>query len=928
MKYSSALILSAVACASMTAGEYANRQAARMTIGQATFTDQMPGDCTPTGDNGTTVCVASQYLLGSPGGVAYANGKLFVADSSRIAGTLVQNRRVVIYDASKFPAPTASIPPETSRCPICTGRPDAQMPADVVLGQPNFTTSDPAVSQTLMRLPTAVASDGVRLAVADTENNRVLLWNSIPTTNTAAADVVLGQKDFGTVQQPIPTDASSLRAPQGVWIQNDMLFVADTLHHRILIWKTFPTQNNQPADLVLGQPNFTTAPEPDLTKFTQTAHANTMVSPVAVSSDGTHLFVTDLGYNRILIWNSIPTQNQQGADVEIGEPDLDSTIEGGNDVSKMCESTGTDSTTGNPIYPIRCAGTLSYPRAAIADEQGRLYVADGGNDRVLIFNSIPTANGASADKVLGQPDMTSDIITDNESFLEHNLQRSSSDTLRTPSSLAWDGTNLYVADPFDRRVVVFTPEQPLVPVDGIRNAASLAIYAVGAVTFTTAPKEGDKLTLTIGDKEYSYTAGANDGIPEMINALVQQINADSGDPNVLAVANLSTSAITLTARQSGEAGNSIAVNATVSDGAQVAVTISVPSGGHDAATIAPGSLVAILGTNLSDGTDAAPADANPLPTQLANTEVYFDGIQAPLMYVSPTQINAQIPWELLDTTSISAWVRTKRADGSVTVTDAVGVPITSYGNPGIFSEGGDDPRPAIAYHFSSSATASVQIDGTITAGETGTIVIEDRSYTYTVKDGDTLAGIRDALVNLINANADEKVIASAAPTNFTRILLTAKEPGDAGEGIPISATTSTTDSTLVLSVSQPTLCCAVDGGSRITPANPAIPGEMIEIYATGLGLIQPDAAREALHTGYKYEGTPENDPVNFVYGTVGARTANTISAGAMPGMVGVYKVVLELNSDLPTNPATQMTIAQDVYVSNIATIPVVSPKPQ
>ena len=39
--------------------------------------------------------------------------------------------------------------------------------------------------------------------VADTDNNRVLIWNSIPTTNGANADLVLGQDNFTTVRQPI-----------------------------------------------------------------------------------------------------------------------------------------------------------------------------------------------------------------------------------------------------------------------------------------------------------------------------------------------------------------------------------------------------------------------------------------------------------------------------------------------------------------------------------------------------------------------------------------------------------------------------------------------------------------------------------------------------------------------------------------------------
>ena len=98
--------------------------------------------------------------------------------------------------------------------------------------------------------------------MADTDNNRVLIWNTIPASNTAAPALVLGQTSFTAFQTPQPVNATSLRGPQGVWIQGNRLFVADTLNHRVLIWNSFPTQNNQPADLVLGQTSFTAAISP------------------------------------------------------------------------------------------------------------------------------------------------------------------------------------------------------------------------------------------------------------------------------------------------------------------------------------------------------------------------------------------------------------------------------------------------------------------------------------------------------------------------------------------------------------------------------------------------------------------------------------------------------------------------------------------
>ena len=150
------------------------------------------------------------------------------------------------------------------------------------------------------------------LAVADTANNRIMIWKSIPTTIGQPADIELGQPDFKTVLQGSQqvVDNKSLRSPQGVWIQNGKLFVADTQNHRVLIWNSIPTQNRQPADVVLGQANFNVAVQPDLTKATTDAHANTLLNPVSVSSDGMRLYVADLGNNRVLIWNSIPTTNQ------------------------------------------------------------------------------------------------------------------------------------------------------------------------------------------------------------------------------------------------------------------------------------------------------------------------------------------------------------------------------------------------------------------------------------------------------------------------------------------------------------------------------------------------------------------------------------------------------------------------------------------
>src|SRR5205809_4735906 len=90
------------------------------------------------------------------------------------------------------------------------------------------------------------------------------------------------------------------------------------------------------------------------------------------------------------------------------------------------------------------------------------------------------------------------------------------------------------------------------------------------------------------------------------------------------------------------------------------------TGGYDDAKIEPGTIVSVLGDGLSEDTASAPTDKQELPTTLANTQVYFDGIRAPLVFVSPTKINAQVPFEVVDRSSMNAYVRTVRRDGSVT----------------------------------------------------------------------------------------------------------------------------------------------------------------------------------------------------------------------------------------------------------------------
>ncbi len=879
-------------CLAATAADLKTGQAARLVVGQETFTALAPG--------------ASERLLGGVGGLAYANGDLFVVDSNR-TGAIPQNNRVLIFRRinSQFPPLRESYALD-GQCPVCGGV------ADTVLGQPDFFKTTIAISRTGMRLPTAVATDGRVLAVADTSNNRVLIWNSIPTSNGAPADVVVGQSAFDRIKQPIPLDNKSFRGPQGVWIQGGRLFVADTQNHRVLIWNSIPSQNDQPADLVIGQPNFTTAfePVPSLTGVTS-AQADRLLDPVSVTSDGTRLYVTDLGHNRVLIWNRIPTQNGAPADVVVGQKDF--TSAGPNPSRDFCASNGTNDK-NEPTFPGRCGKTLDFPRYALSDGR-RLFIADGGNDRVLVFNSIPQANGASADIVLGQPDEFTNAVSDFSDFFTASPPQGRPDRLRTPMSLAWDGTNLFVSDPFQRRVVAFSIADDELPGGIVRNAASLQTYAAGSISFSGTPKTDDEVTIKVNDTEYKYKLVANDTLAKVIQQFATLINAGSGNPNVLAIPNTIVNALQFSSKIPGEDGNQTKLTASTSSGAGIILQVNTPSltGGQAQRPLAPGAVVSIFGERLSDQTISLPATAPEWPRSLGGVELYLNGVRAPLQFVSPTQINAQIPFEFSNVTSVSAYIRAVRRDGQVTVTNAINVDVGT-GSPGIFAGGGLDPRPARAVHGSSFAATIASVDGLPVTGNEAILRIEGREYKYTAVDKDTTTIIRDKLAAAINANPEERVVAIPS-TQFSRILLRAKIPGPDGNEIRVEGAASA-NAGVAVSVTSPQLCCANKEGAPITEENPAVPGEVIVVYATGLGTVTP---ADNVVTGVNYTGAP-NSARETVSSLIGGNTATVFSAGLLRGAIGIYEVILQLSNSLDTNPLTPLTISQNFNVSNSVTI--------
>src|SRR6516225_5588034 len=113
MKCISIFLFSAAA---VCAADFTTGQAARLVIGQSTFTSQDSN--------------SSDIILGAASGLAYAADTLFVADSNRV-GASPSNHRVLMYQnlSGMLPGPSDSLT-YNSKCPVCVGH------ATVVLGQP------------------------------------------------------------------------------------------------------------------------------------------------------------------------------------------------------------------------------------------------------------------------------------------------------------------------------------------------------------------------------------------------------------------------------------------------------------------------------------------------------------------------------------------------------------------------------------------------------------------------------------------------------------------------------------------------------------------------------------------------------------------------------------------------------------------------
>ncbi len=333
--------------------------------------------------------------------------------------------------------------------------------ADMVFGQPDFTSNSinqggANPTERTLSGPKSVATDsGGRLYVADSLNFRILRYDPPFSTNQAAVAVFGQGGSFTTATQAslVTPTADNLGNPDGIAIDaSDRLYCADRFLSRVTIYST-PLASTS-ADLVIGQPNLTTAGA----NLTQTGLDH--CSGVALDSAG-NLYVGDEFNNRVLLFLA-PLSNGQAAARVFGQPDFASNTANNGGIG---------------------AGTLKYSGSsatvAVDPVSGNLYVADALNNRVLEYPDPQT--NSIAGRVFGQPDFVT----------------ATANTGGRSAATALDAEgNLYVSDRLNHRVLRYNVARADLAVSGVAEANPITL--------------GDNLTVTI-----TVTNGGPDGATDV-----------------------------------------------------------------------------------------------------------------------------------------------------------------------------------------------------------------------------------------------------------------------------------------------------------------------------------------------------------------------------------------------------------------------------
>ena len=285
----------------------------------------------------------------------------------------------------------------------------------------SFTTNTPnngGISANSLEEPLALVLDsGGNLYVADTVNNRVLFYPSGSTTATR----VYGQGGSFTsnTENKGGVSANSLNSPEGLALDsNGNLYVGDWGNNRVLFYPSGSTT----ATRVYGQAgSFTTSTQ---NKGGISASSLFEAEGVTLDSNG-NLYVADYGNSRVLFYPSGSTTATQVYG-QFGSFTTNTANNGGISANSLNDPTTIALDSGGNLYVVDSrnhrvlfypvgsttaaqvygqlgsfttatpdkggvsANSLYYPWGVALDSSGNLYIADGGNNRSLMYPPTTT----------------------------------------------------------------------------------------------------------------------------------------------------------------------------------------------------------------------------------------------------------------------------------------------------------------------------------------------------------------------------------------------------------------------------------------------------------------------------------------------------------------------------------------------------------
>jgi DNA-binding beta-propeller fold protein YncE len=285
---------------------------------------------------------------------------------------------------------------------------------DHVLGQTDGGLIRLETIQSSIANPAGVVFDPPtnQLFVSAYGQNRVMVFDVASITDGENASYVLGQANF--TASSAATSQAGLRNPMGLTLNANLLYVADALNARVMIFNVASISNGENAVNVLG--------EADFTSFAPAAAQNRTFYPYGVHHDrGTRLFVSDTGNNRVLVF------------------DTASLSDGENAVNVLGQTTFTTNT------PDVTQSSMNTPFSVASDTStSRIFVSDFFNSRVLVFDVAVLTDGENAINVLGQSNFTA------------NTPAVTQGGMVFPAGLKFEaGMNrLYISDMYNNRALV------------------------------------------------------------------------------------------------------------------------------------------------------------------------------------------------------------------------------------------------------------------------------------------------------------------------------------------------------------------------------------------------------------------------------------------------------------------------------------------